>query len=807
MGKVASTERATGALPFSKELILNDFRIAHQSRQASYLGRKEVLTGKAKFGIFGDGKEIAQVALAHSFENGDFRSGYYRDQTMAFALGYSNVKEFFAQLYSDTDLDKEPASGGRQMNGHFATRSLNPDGTWKNLTEMANCSSDVSPTGSQMPRLVGLAYASVLYRQVDELKQFTNFSNNGNEVAWGTIGNASAAEGMFWEAINAMGVLNAPVVMSIWDDGYGISVPNKFQHTKDNVGELLSGFQRREGFEGGYEIFTVRAWDYVELVATYQKAAALARIEHVPVIVHVIDVTQPQGHSTSGSHERYKSKERLQWEDDFDGIKKMREWIIANGISTAEEMDSIEAEDKKLVRNWQKEAWTDFCSPIKRHIERLTGLFESIAAYSKHATRVLEIKAGLQAAIDPLYRDLMVAAQKVILATRDEAGPERQKLLAWKRELNAYQYEAFSSHLHSETRDAVRHVPQVAPEFSAQSETLSGYEIINRFFDIVLARDPRVFVFGEDVGGIGGVNQTLMGMQTKYGKLRVSDTGIRECTIIGQAIGMAMRGLRPVAEIQYLDYILYALQILSDDLATLSWRTKGGQKAPVIITTRGHRLEGVWHSGSPMAGVVHLLRGIHVCVPRNFVQAAGMYNTLLQSDEPGILVEVLNGYRLKEVMPDNIGAYTVALGYPEVLREGSDITVVTYGPLCRLANEAADLLADCGISVELIDVQTLLPFDLENRIVDSLKKTNRILFLDEDVPGGITSYMMQEVLEKQGGYYWLDSEPRTLAAQPHRPAYGSDGDYWSKPNVEDIFECVYDMMHEVDPAKFPIFYR
>ena len=807
MGRLASKESAKGALPFSKEVILNDYRIANQSRQASLLGRKEVLTGKAKFGIFGDGKEIAQVALAHSFQNGDFRSGYYRDQTMAFALGYSNVKEFFAQLYADTDLENEPASGGRQMNGHFATRSLNNDGTWKNLLEGPNCSADVSPTGSQMPRLVGLAYASVLYRQVEELKEFSNFSKNGNEIAFGTIGNASCAEGMFWEAINAVGVLKAPLVMSIWDDGYGISVPNHIQVTKDNVGELLSGFQRKPGGDSGYEIFTVRAWDYPKLVETYQEASRLAREEHVPVIVHVIDVTQPQGHSTSGSHERYKSKERLQWETDFDGIKKMREWMIAEGISSVEELDSIEKQDKKQVRAWQKEAWANFSTPVKKHIQYLTELFDEIANGSAASEKVLELKKGLQNAIDPQYRELMIAAQRVILATRKDNHPSAPKLLEWKRDMNARQYEAFSSHLISESREAVRHVATVAPTYSDSSPTLSGYEILNKFFDIVLERDPRVFSFGEDVGGIGGVNQTLMGMQAKYGELRVADTGIHECTIIGQAIGMAMRGLRPIAEIQYLDYILYALQIMSDDLATLEWRTKGGQKAPVIVTTRGHRLEGVWHSGSPMASVVHLLRGMNVCVPRNFVQAAGMYNTLLNSDEPGLVVEVLNGYRLKEVLPDNIGEYTVPFGIPEVLRQGSDITIVTYGPLCRIAAEAAELLSDCGIEAEIMDVQTLLPFDTEHRIVESLKKTNRVLFLDEDVPGGITSYMMQEVLENQGGYYWLDSEPKTLAAQPHRPAYGSDGDYWSKPNAEDIFECVYDVMHEVNPAEFPIFYR
>lgn len=807
MGNVANKESQVNLLPIGRDQIIQDYRIAYQSRQASLLGRKEVLTGKAKFGIFGDGKEIAQVALSRSFAHGDFRSGYYRDQTMAFALGYSNVKEFFAQLYADTDLDKEPASGGRQMNGHFATRSINPDGSWKDLTEMYNCSSDISPTGGQMPRLVGLAYASVLYRQLDELQGKNNFSRQGNEIAWGTIGNASCAEGMFWEAINACGVLKAPLLMSIWDDGYGISVPNEIQVTKDNVGLLLEGFRREEGSMDGYDIYTVRGWDYPELVRTYQIASENVRKSHIPAIVHVIEVTQPQGHSTSGSHERYKSKERLQWEDEFDGIKKMREWLIAEGIATTDELDQIEKEEKANVRDMQKAAFAEFSAPIKKNIAKLVGWFDDMKAGSANAQKLEDLKSGLVNFIDPTWRELMIACKRALLVTRNEVHASREELLGWKREISALKYEAYSSHLHSETKEAVRNVPAIAPEYSADSPVLSGYEILNKYYDGILAEDPRIIVFGEDVGHIGGVNQTLAGMQAKYGKLRVTDTGIRECTIMGQAIGMAMRGLRPIAEIQYLDYVLYALQIMSDDLATVNWRSKGGQKAPVIISTRGHRLEGVWHSGSPMAGVVNLLRGINVCVPRNFVQAAGMYNTLLKSDEPGIVVEVLNGYRQKETLPDNLGQYNVPLGYPDVLREGNDLSIVTYGPLCRLAAEAADLLQECGISVEIIDVQTLLPFDNEHRIVESLKKTNRVLFLDEDVPGGITAYMMQEVLEKQGGYYWLDSEPRTLAAQQHRAAYGSDGDYWSKPNVEDIFEAAYDIMHEADPMQFPIFYR
>lgn len=805
MGKVASKAEESRSVPFDQETILNDYRIAYQSRQTSLLGRKEVLTGKAKFGIFGDGKELPQVALSHFFENGDFRSGYYRDQTMAFALGYSNVKEFFAQLYADTDLEKEPASGGRQMNGHFTTRSLNPDGTWRDLTAMPNCSADVSPTGSQMPRLVGLAYASKLYRELESLHQYEHFSKNGNEVVWGTIGNASCAEGMFWEAINACGVLKVPLVMNIWDDGYGISVPNEFQVTKDNVGVLLSGFQREEGGDG-YEIFTVNGWDYPALIETYQKASKIAREEHVPVIVHVVEVTQPQGHSTSGSHERYKSKERLQWENDFDGIAKMREWIIANGLSTDEELQAIEKEDKKQVRAWQKEAWVEFNTPIKENIAFLTGVFNEIAEQSTAGDQVREIVSGLNNAIDPIYREMVIASKKVLFVTRHESLPARQRLIDWNREISEIKQEQYSSHLMSETSEAASLVPVVAPVVTEHSQVLSGFEVIREYFDKILARDPRVIAFGEDLGGIGGVNQGMSGLQAKHGVLRVSDTGIRECTIMGQAIGMAMRGLRPIAEIQYLDYILYALQIMSDDLASLTWRTKGGQKAPVVIRTRGHRLEGVWHSGSPMAGVINLIRGINVCVPRNFVQAAGMYNTLFNSDEPGLVVEVLNGYRLKETMPDNMGEYTIPLGHPEILREGSDVTLVTYGPSCRYAAEAAERLAEVGIEMEIIDVQTLLPFDVDHQIVESLKKTNRIIFLDEDVPGGTTAYMMQEVLETQKGYYWLDSEPITLAAKPHRPAYGSDGDYWSKPNVEDIFETAYKLMHEANPEAFPIFF-
>ena len=793
-------------ISLSAEEIIRDYRLAFQSRQASLLGRKEVMGGKAKFGIFGDGKEIALIDMAKAFRKGDFRSGYYRDQTFVFALDMSTIQEFFAQLYAHPDEKAEPFSAGRQMNNHFATRSLNPDGSWKNLTKMYNSSADVSPTGSQMPRLVGLAYASRLYRQLKELKQLKQFYNNGNEVAFGTIGNATCAEGMFWEAINAIGVLKVPVVMGIWDDDYGISVSNEHQITKENLSELLSGFQRNPASPNGYEIYRVEGWNYPQLIEIYLEAAELARTEHVPAIIHVFEMTQPQGHSTSGSHERYKSKERLQWEDDFDCIKKMREWMISQGISTAPALDKIEAEDIEIVKGIRDQAWEAFQGSIRDERQQVADLINEMAQTSTKSAELQEIKNRLISIPNPVRRNILPAVRDAFIATKDETLPAKERLIEWKSNYDKINQERFSSHLYSTSEEAALKVAEVKPTYSNKSPSVNGFELLNACFDAALARDPRVIAFGEDVGLIGGVNQGFRGMQKKYGELRVSDTGIRECTIIGQAIGMAMRGLKPIAEIQYLDYVLYALQIMSDDLATLRWRTKGGQKAPVIIRTRGHRLEGVWHAGSPLAGMIHLLRGLYVLVPRDMTQAAGFYNTMLKSDDPAIIVEVLNGYRMKEKVPDNVSEFTVPLGVPEVLREGMDVTLVTYGACCRLAIEAANHLTKVGVDAEVIDVQSLLPFDIHNKILDSLKKTNRIVFVDEDVPGGGTAYMMQEVLEKQGGYQWLDSEPLTIPAKPHRPAFGSDGDYFSKPNVEQIFESVYDLMREVDPAKYPRFF-
>jgi pyruvate/2-oxoglutarate/acetoin dehydrogenase E1 component/TPP-dependent pyruvate/acetoin dehydrogenase alpha subunit len=792
---------------FDRAEVLADYRLAFRSRQASLIGRREVLSGKAKFGIFGDGKEVAQLAMAKVFRPGDWRSGYYRDQTLMFVLGVATIQEFFAQLYAHADIEADPSSAGRSMNAHFATRYLNPDGSWKDQTKLYNSSADLSPTGSQMPRLVGLAYASRLYRELDELKPFKQFSHNGDEIAFGTVGNATCAEGMFWEAVNAVGVLKAPMLLSIWDDGYGISVPNEFQLTKGNISEILAGFQREPGSRNGYDIYVVRAWDYPALVETYRQAAETTRREHIPAIIHVTEVTQPQGHSTSGSHERYKTKERLAWEEEFDCIRKMRQWIIAEGYATAEELDELEEEDRQLVEEIKEQAWQAFNVPIQEELHEVADIIAEIEPYSARRDQLGQIRQRLVSARNPLRKDVIIAARDALQTMRDEAIPARQLLVEWKQQYDALNTKRYGSHLHSQSAESALKVREVPAVYRPDSPTLYGFEVINACFDAALARNPRVIAFGEDVGHLGDVNQGFAGLQAKYGKLRVSDTGIREMTIMGQAIGMAMRGLRPIAEIQYLDYLLYALQILSDDLATLHWRTAGGQKAPVIIRTRGHRLEGIWHSGSPIAGVIHLIRGMHVLVPRNMAQAAGFYNTLLQADEPGLVIEVLNGYRLKEKLPANIGDFTIPLGVPEVIRPGSDVTVVTYGALCQIALETAERLKRVNIDVEVIDVRSLLPFDINHLILESLKKTSRILFLDEDVPGGASAYMMQEVIEKQGGYHWLDAEPRTLAAKAHRPSYGSDGNYWSKPNAEEIFETVYDLMHEADPANYPMFYK
>lgn len=786
---------------FRKE-VLNDYRLANESRQASIIGRKEVLTGKAKFGIFGDGKEIAQIAMAKQFLAGDFRAGYYRDQTFMFAIGESNLLSFFAQLYANPDVNLEPSSAGRSMNGHYSTRILNPDGSWKNLSKLKNSSSDISPTASQMPRLVGLAWASKLYRQNPELHHMTSFSNNGNEVAFGTIGDASTSEGVFFEAINAAGVLQIPMAISIWDDGFGISVPARYQTTKQNISEILKGFERNENGPG-YLILRARGWDYPALCEMYLKGISICRKEHVPVLFHVQEMTQPQGHSTSGSHERYKSKERLLWEEEFDCIKKMRTWIISSALANEDECDRIEAEAKKYTQECRKKAWDDFMNPIRDEILNVSELFTEIIEAEFYSEEIRQINDDLINIADPSRRDIQVAIQKTLLLLRFETFPAKEKLLSLQQ-LNVIQNrERYNSHLYSESKESALNIEAVSVKFAEDAPLLDGREVLQLNFAELFVQDHRLVAFGEDLGHIGDVNQGFAGLQSRFGEIRITDSGIREATIAGQGIGLALRGLRPIAEIQYLDYLLYALQILSDDLATLQYRTKGGQKSPVIIRTRGHRLEGIWHSGSPLGMIINALRGINILVPRNMVQAAGFYNTMLASDEPAIIIECLNGYRLKEKLPSNLGKFRVPVGIPEVLKEGIDISLVTYGSCVRIAEEAIKTLELLEISVELIDIQSLLPFDRHHSISASLKKTGKLLILDEDVPGGASAFILQQVLEEQNGFQWLDSAPKTLTAKAHRSAYGTDGDYFSKPSAEDVINSVYNILNEFNPLKYP----
>jgi 2-oxoisovalerate dehydrogenase E1 component len=794
---------------FDKQEILNDYRLANESRQVSLLGRREVLGGRANFGLFGDGKEVPQIVMAKFFRDGDWRSGYYRDQTFMMAAGLYSLDTFFAQLYGDTDLSRNPDNGGRLMNCHFATRSLDENGEWKDMTKQKNSSGDISPTAAQMPRLLGLALASKVFRSVPEMqKAGKNFTVKGNEVAFGMIGDASTSEGHFWETINAAGVLQVPIALSIWDDGYGISVPKKYQTTKEDISELLKGFVGDEKTPG-IRLYSCKAWDYQGLWEMYEEGIDICRREHVPVVFHIQDLTQPQGHSTSGSHERYKTPERLAWEKANDCIPKFREWIIAENYATAAELDAIETDAVKTAKAARDRSWKAYLDPIKTERAHLVQVVKTTNCPCKKQDRIDKVVADLEMIADPIRKDVISAAKKImrdVCTTCSLKKPMKADLSVWMEEQRKLNHERYSSHLYSESKKSALLVEEIPAVFNEKSQVVTGREILNANYDILFRENPLAVVFGEDVGRIGGVNQTLEGMQTKYGEPRVSDTGIREATIIGQGLGMALRGLRPIAEIQYFDYLLYGLQVLSDDVATTQYRTKGGQKAPMIISTRGHRLVGIWHSGSPLSMVINSIRGIYVLVPRNMTQAAGFYNTMMASDDPALIIEPLNGYRLKEKMPANIGYHRVPLGIPEVLQEGSDITLVTYGSCVKIAQEALPQISDFGISVELIDIQSLIPFDLNMAVLKSLKKTNKIIFFDEDVPGGATSFMMQKVLEDQGGYSHLDTEPRTLTKKDHRPAYTNDGDYFSNPNAEDVFETVYQMMHEYNPNKFPKLY-
>ena len=794
-----------------KNQILEDYKLGRISREMSYLGRREVLTGKAKFGIFGDGKELPQLAMAKVFKNGDFRSGYYRDQTFALAIDAVSVESFFAQLYADTNVEREPASAGRQMNGHYATRSLNEDGSWKNLMQQKNISSDISPTAGQMPRLLGLALASKVYKSV-KFDGSEKFSNDGNEVAFGTIGDASTAEGHFWETLNAACALQVPMITSIWDDGYGISVPTQNQRAKADIAEMLSGFQRKEGENQGCEIIQVKAWDYPALLDAFAKAEHFARTESVPVVVHVIEVTQPQGHSTSGSHERYKNEERLKWEGEFDGLVQFKQWILNYSIeiegdeqqlATLEELKNIEEEAKKYVKNGQKKAWENYQKTITELKDSVLPLVETLQAKNSEVGPEME---KYKAVISVAKKDIFQLVRRSLLLTRKNPSSERQNLQQKFEEIFAVEKDNYSSHLYSQSVWKATNVKEIAPVFSENSLTVDGRVVVRNNFDKIFEKYPETLIFGEDAGNIGDVNQGLEGLQEKYGELRIADTGIREATILGQGIGMAMRGLRPIAEIQYLDYILYCLQGMSDDLATVQYRTKGGQKAPLIIRTRGHRLEGIWHSGSPMAGILNLSKGILVLVPRNLTKAAGFYNTMLKSDDPALIIECLNGYRLKEKQPDNLGEFTVPVGKIEVTKEGTDVTLVTYGSTWRLVMEAAQELEKIGISAEVIDIQSLIPFDLSHEISESVKKTNRLVVIDEDVEGGATAFILQQILEKQKAFRYLDSDPLTISAENHRAPYASDGDYFSKPSVDDMVEKIYGLFTESNPEKFPKIY-